>query len=86
MSLEHELQKIYDCGIYVSICRRSEGGITVKLGGTINIVAEANLPFVHDIVPWLQSAISEHYPNSEYHLARIAPRNGSSNGKPKNRG
>jgi hypothetical protein len=79
MGLEDELQKIFDSEIYVSISRSWDGGITVKLGDEIKgIVAQANVGSVRDIVPWLQSAILDHYPTSKYHLARMASSNGSS--------
>jgi hypothetical protein len=67
LSLEKELQKIYDSEINVSISWFWDGGIDVKLGDEMNgYVAEEQLKRIDEILPWLQKAIAEHYPNSTY--------------------
>jgi hypothetical protein len=75
--MEHELQKIYDSEINVSISWLWDGGIDVRLGDEMNgYSAEANLKTVAAVIPWLQAAIAEHLPRSSYHLTRIAAMNG----------
>jgi hypothetical protein len=65
MSMEHELQKMYESDINVHVSWFWDGGIDVKLGHEMTgIKAEGNVRSVAEIVPWLQAAIAEHYPTS----------------------
>ena len=67
MGLAAELQKIYDSEINIEIAWLWDGGIELRLGDHMNgYMAEANVPLVADIVPWLQEAIAHFYPDSTY--------------------
>jgi hypothetical protein len=70
--LEQELQKIYDSEINIHISWLWDGGIDLKLGDEMNgYDAEGQIRTVAEIVPWLQKAISKHYPRSQYNLDRL---------------
>jgi hypothetical protein len=65
--LEHELQRIYESEINARISWLWDGGIDVRLGDEMNgYLAEENVAFVGEIVPWLQEAIAHFYPHSRY--------------------
>src|SRR5215203_4506551 len=73
MSMEHELQRMYESEINVSISWFWDDGIDLKLGDPMNgFKAEGNVASVAEIVPWLQAAIATHYPTSVYNIAQIA--------------
>jgi hypothetical protein len=63
----NELQKIYDSEINVQIDWFWDGGINVSLGDEMNgFKAKTTVDKADEIVPWLQAAITQHFPNSEY--------------------
>jgi hypothetical protein len=67
LDLGTELQKIYDSEINVGFSWLWDGGIDVRLGDSVNgYLAEAIVPSVADILPWLQEAIAHFYPESTY--------------------
>jgi hypothetical protein len=67
MDLAIELQKIYDSEINVEIGWLWDGGINVRLGDKMNgYLAEENVKFTFEIIPWLQEAIAHFYPESVY--------------------
>jgi len=71
MDITAELQNIYDSEINVEILISWlwDGGIEVRLGDRINgFLAEANVPLVVNLLPWLQEAIAHFYPDSTYAL------------------
>ena len=66
-NLASHLQRIYDSEINVSISWFWDGGIDVTLGDGANaFVAEASLKEAKDILPWLQTQIRRHLPDSEF--------------------
>src|ERR1700709_1724712 len=67
MSLEIELQKMYDSEINLRIGWLWDGGIEVRLGDEMNgFLAQETVSSMAEIVPWLQRAISHFYPESAY--------------------
>src|SRR5262249_62370870 len=67
MDLAIELQKIYDSEINIEIGWFWDGGVTVRLGDKMNgYLAEEGVQTVADVLPWLQEAIAQFYPGSEY--------------------
>src|SRR5262245_32918830 len=67
VDLAAELQKIYDSEINIERSWIWDGGITVRLGDRTNgFVAEANVPTVAEVLPWLQDAVAHSYPDSSY--------------------
>ena len=70
--MEHQLEKIYDSEINVSISWFWDGGINLTLGDEMNgYTAETSVETIAEIVPWLQNAIAKHYPRSQYNLDRL---------------
>jgi hypothetical protein len=65
MSLEQQLQKMYDSEIHVDIGWLWDGGIDVSIG---NDEVTANVGTVAEVLPWLQQAIAKHYPDSKYNV------------------
>ena len=66
-NLGQHLQRIYDSEINVSISWFWDGGFDVSLGDKYNAtLAEANLKNAKDILPWLQTQIRRHLPESDY--------------------
>ena len=62
-----ELQRIYDSEINVEISWFWDGAFTVRLGDKVNgFLAEEDVNSVADILPWLQEAIAQFYPGSDY--------------------
>ncbi len=62
-----ELQKIYDSEINVQIGWLWDGGIDVALGNELSgFVGKTTVRKTDEIIPWLQAAICEHYPESVY--------------------
>jgi hypothetical protein len=66
MTLEQELQKMYDSEIHVDIGWIWDGGIEVSIGGNVS----GNVQTVAEVLPWLQEAIAKHYPDSKYNVER----------------
>jgi hypothetical protein len=66
--LETELQKIYDSEIHLEIGWMWDGGIDIKVGGG---EVSGYVKTVAEILPWIQSAIAEHFPDSKYHVERM---------------
>lgn len=67
MSLEEELQKMYDAEINIEISWLFDGGINLKLGDELNGYVKAGYcNKVAEIVPWFQAAIAECFPDSDY--------------------
>ena len=70
-SLEHELQKIYDSEINITL-RTGDNDLFIALGNDFTgFTAEGKLARVADVVSWLQNAIHEHYPSSKYDVERL---------------
>jgi hypothetical protein len=67
-TLEGELQKIYDSEIHVDIGWLWDGGIDVSIG---NGEFTGHVEAVAEVLPWLQEAIANHYPESKYHVERM---------------
>jgi hypothetical protein len=63
MSMEEELQKIYDSEINFEITWLWDGGVDVKLGHGFTGYAEEGIPS-------LQAVIARHYPASKYNVER----------------
>src|SRR5579872_2522163 len=62
-----ELQKIYDSEINVEISWFWDGGMNLRLGDEMNgFLAEETVPSVAEIIPWLQEAIAQFFPESAY--------------------
>jgi hypothetical protein len=68
MSLEQELQKMYDSEIHVDIGWLWDGGIDVSIG---NDEVTGNVAIVAEVLPWLQAAIAKQLPESKYHVERM---------------
>jgi hypothetical protein len=67
-SLEKELQRIYDSEIHLEIGWLWDGGIDITIGsGEVS----GHVQTVAEILPWLQAAIGNHFPDSKYHVERI---------------
>jgi hypothetical protein len=66
--LATELQKMYDSEIHVDIGWLCDGGIDVSIGGD---EFSGNVKTVSEVLPWLQSAIAERYPESKYNVERL---------------
>jgi hypothetical protein len=67
MDLAAELQRIYASEINVEISWFWDGAFTVRLGDKVNgFLAEEDVNSVADILPWLQEAIAQFYPGSDY--------------------
>jgi hypothetical protein len=91
-NLEAELQQIYDSEINIEISWIGDGPIAVKLGNEFyGFGAEETVPEVSEVLPWLQRAIHEHYPESKYDVERLGgkweakwfgPKDYTVNGKP----
>ena len=72
VTLEQELQKIYDSEINLSISWMWDAGFDLKLGDEFGgFVEEGQVRSVADIVPWFQEAIAKRYPTSQYHVERM---------------
>lgn len=72
MSLEAELQKIYDSEINIRIGWMWDAGIEVALGDEVNgFVAAETVKSAADVLLWFQEAIAHFYPDSDY--ARTLP-------------
>jgi hypothetical protein len=65
--LQEELQKMYDSEIHVAIGWLWDGAIDVSIG---NDAITGNVKTVAEVLPWLQAAIAEHYPESKYNVDR----------------
>ena len=65
--LQEELQKMYDSEIHVAIGWLWDGSIDVSIG---NDAITGNVKTVAEVLPWLQAAIAEHYPESKYNVER----------------
>lgn len=62
-----ELQKIYDSEINFSISTLWDGGFDLKLGDKVNgFKVESSVGLAEEILPWLQSQIKIHFPDSKY--------------------
>jgi hypothetical protein len=73
VDLAVELQKVYDSEINVRISWLWDGGIEELLGDEINgFLAEESVGSVSEIVPWLQEAVADFFPNSSY-AASLSP-------------
>jgi hypothetical protein len=68
MSLEAEMQKMYDSELHVSISWVWDGAIDVRLG---NCEVCGTMQTTDEILPWLQRMIAVHYPNSKYNVERM---------------
>jgi len=68
MSLEEELQKMYDSEIHVDIGWLWDGGIYLSIG---NDEVTGNVATVAEVLPWLQDAIAKHLPDSKYNVERM---------------
>jgi hypothetical protein len=67
MSLETELQKIYDSEINVHFSWLWDGGIDVWIGDEMDgHLAQKTLATASEILPWLQEAIAHFFPSSNY--------------------
>jgi hypothetical protein len=67
-SLEIELQKMYDSEIHVDIGWLWDGGIDLSIGDQ---EATGHVKTVAEVLPWLQTAIATHSPESKYHVERM---------------
>jgi hypothetical protein len=67
-TFQSELQKIYDSEFHVDIDWTGREPITLNLD--LDAV-KGTVENVSDILPWLQHAIAEHYPDSQYHVERM---------------
>ena len=67
-SLEQELQKVYDSEFHLDIGWLWDGGIDISLN---NGEVERHVQAVAEILPWIQQAIADHYPESQYHVERM---------------
>jgi hypothetical protein len=71
-TLEAELQKIYDSEINIEISWAGNGPIAVKLGNEFyGFDAEGTVGEMSEVLPWLQQAIHEQYPESKYDVERL---------------
>ena len=68
VSLEQELQKMYDSEIHVDIGWLWDGGIDLSVG---NGEVTGNVATVAEVLPWLQAAIAKRLPESKYHAERM---------------
>jgi hypothetical protein len=68
-SLERELQKMYDSEINVDIGWIWDGGIDVSIGREEAVTGKVKT--VAELLPWLQTAISQRYPGSKYNVERM---------------
>jgi len=59
---------MYDSEIHVDIGWLWEGGIDVSVGSD---EFTGNVKTVAEVLPWLQNAIAEHYPESRYNVERL---------------
>lgn len=70
-SLAHELQKIYDSEVNVTI-RTGEKEVFVGLGNSFTgFDPQGSVNSVSGILPWLQKAIHDHSPISKYDVERL---------------
>jgi hypothetical protein len=69
VTLEKELQKIYNSNIHVNIGWNGEG-IDVSVGDRREV--KGHVKTVAEILPWLQRRIARHYPRSKYTVDRLA--------------